>query len=89
MDKTMYQIRVKENDVNDYILGRISGILDWCEYTGDKVKSTDVLRIDGEWRFNCEMYHEAYLKIRNYIEACYPITRFEYFKIIGNQRVEA
>lgn len=89
MDKTMYQIRVKENDVNDYILGRISGILDWCEYTGDKVKSTDVLRIDGEWIFNCEMYHEAYLKIRNYIEACYPITKFEYFKIIGNQRVEA
>lgn len=89
MDKMMYQIRIKENDVNDYILGRISGILDWCEYTGDNVKSADVLHVKGEWIFNCEMYYETYLKIRNYITACYPNIKFEYFEFIGNQRVEA
>lgn len=48
MDKMSYQIRIKEIDVNDYILGRISGILDWCAYTGDNVKSTDVLHANGE-----------------------------------------
>ena len=89
MGKTMYQIRIKENDVNDYILGRISGILDWCEYTGDKVKSTDVLHIDGEWIFNCKMYYETSLEIRNYIKRCYPTIKIEYFEIIGNQMVEA
>lgn len=88
MDKMMYQIRIKENDVNDYILGRISGILDWCEYTGDNVKSTDVLHVDGEWILNCKMCYEAYLKIRNYIKRCYTDLKFEYFKIIGNQKVE-
>ena len=55
MDKMMYHIRVKEIDVNDYILGRISGILDWGGYTGDNVKSTDVLHANGEWVLNCEM----------------------------------
>ena len=89
MGKMMYQIRIKENDVNYYILGRISGILDWCAYTGDKVKSTDVLHDNGEWVFNCEMYYETYLKIRNYITACYPNIKFEYFEFIGNQRIEA
>lgn len=89
MDKIMYQIRIKESDVNDYILGRISGILDWCAYTGDKVKSTDVLCINGEWIFNCKMYYETYLEIRNYITACYPNIKFEYFKIMDNQMVEA
>ena len=89
MDKRRYQIRIKENDVNDYILGRISGILDWCGYTGDNVKSTDVLHVDGEWIFNCKMYYETYLKIRNYIERCYPYLKFEYFEIIGDQRLEA
>ena len=89
MGKTMYQIRIKENDVNYYILGRISGILDWCAYTGDNVKSTDVLHDNGEWVFNCEMYYETYLKIRNYITACYPNIKFEYFEFIGNQRIEA
>lgn len=89
MDKMTYQIIIKENDANDYILGRISGILDWCAYTGDKVKSTDVLCINGEWILNCEMYYETYIKIRNYITACYPNIKFEYFEIIGNQMVEA
>lgn len=89
MDKMSYQIRIKEIDVNDYILGRISGILDWCAYTGDNVKSTDVLHANGEWIFNYEMDYETYLKIRNYITACYPCSKFEYFRFIGNQRVEA
>ena len=89
MGKTMYQIRIKENDVNDYILGRISGILDWCSYTGDNVKSTDVLHVDGEWIFNCKMYYDTYLEIRNYIKRCYPNIKIEYFEIIGNQMVEA
>lgn len=80
MDKISYQIRIKESDVNDYILGRISGILDWCVYTGDKVKSTDVLRVNGEWIFNCKMDHETYLEIRDYITACYPNLKFEYFE---------
>jgi hypothetical protein len=89
MGKLMYQIIIKENYVNDYILGRISGILDWCAYTGDNVKSTDVLHVNGEWIFNCKMYYETYLKIRNYITACYPNIKFEYFKIMDNQMVEA
>ena len=89
MDKMMYQSRIEENDVNDYILGRISGILDWCAYTGDNVKSTDVLHVDGKWIFNCEMDYETYLEIRNYIKRCYPYHKFEYFEFIGNQRVEA
>lgn len=89
MDKMMYQIRIKENDVNYYILGRISGILDWCTHGGDKEKSTDVLHFDGEWIFNCEMYYETYLEIRNYIKRCYPDLKFEYFRFIGDQRVEA
>lgn len=89
MDKMTYQIIIKENDANDYILGRISGILDWCAYTGDKVKSTDVLRSNGEWIFNFKMYYETYIKIRNYITACYPNIKFEYFEIIGNRMVEA
>ena len=89
MDKMLYQIRIKESDVNDYILGRISGMLDSCMYTGIKVKSADVLHVDEEWIFNCEMECETYLKIRNYITACYPDRNFEYFKFIDNQRVEA
>ena len=89
MSKTRYQIIVKESDVNDYILGRISGILDWCAYTGDNVKSTEVVRFNREWIFNCRMYYDAYIKIRNYIEACYPNIKFEYFKIIGNKRFGA
>ena len=89
MGKLMYQIRIKENYVNDYILGRISGILDWCAYTGDNAKSTDVLYVDGEWIFNCKMYYETYLEIRNYIERCYPNIKIEYFEIIGDRRVEA
>ena len=88
MGKMMYQIRIKENDANDYILGRISAILDWRAYTGDNVKSADVLHFDREWIFNCEMYYETYLEIRNYIERCYPDLKFEYFEFIGNQRVE-
>lgn len=89
MGKLMYQIRIKENYVNDYILGRISGILDWCAYAGDNVKSTDVLHVNGEWIFNCKMYYETYLEIRNYIERCYPNIKIEYFEIIGDRRVEA
>lgn len=89
MGKLMYQIIIKENYVNDYILGRISGILDWYAYTGDNVKSTDVLHVNGEWIFNCKMYYEAYLEIRNYINRCYPNIKIEYFEIIGDRRVEA
>lgn len=91
MDKMLYQIRIKESEVNDYILGRISGMLDLCMYAGTKVKSADVLYVDvdEEWIFNCEMECETYLKIRNYITACYPDRNFEYFKIVDNQRVEA
>lgn len=89
MGKLMYQIIIKENYVNDYILGRISGILDWCAYTGDNVKSTDVLHVNGEWIFNYKMYYETYLEIRNYINRCYPNIKIEYFEIIGDRRVEA
>lgn len=86
MDRTLYQIRIKESDINDYILGRISGILDFCTYTGDKVKSGDVISVGGEWIFNYEMEDKIYHKIRDYITACYPDRNFEYFKFINNQR---
>ena len=89
MDKVTYQIRIKESDVNDYIGGRISGILDWCTYTGEKVKSTDVICLNGEWIFNFKMYYETFLKIRDYITRCYPNTKIEYFRIIDNQRIGA
>ena len=62
MGKLMYQIIIKENYVNDYILG---------------------------WIFNCKMYYETYLEIRNYINRCYPNIKIEYFEIIGDRRVEA
>ena len=88
MDKVMYQIRIKEKDINDYIGGRISGILDWCMYTGEKVKSADVICLDGEWIFNFKVHYETFLKIRDYITRCYPNTKIEYFRIIDNQRVE-
>lgn len=89
MDKILYQIRIKESEVNDYILGRISGMLDLCMYAGAKVKSADVLHFDGEWIINCEMEYETYLKIRDYITACYPDRNFKYFNIINDQRSEA
>lgn len=89
MDKMLYQIRIKDNDVNDYILGRISGILDWCGYAEGKIQSTDVLFINGEWILNCEIYYDTYLKVRKYITECYPNIKIEYFKIISNQIVEA
>lgn len=89
MDKMLYQIRIKDDNVNNYILGRISGILDWCGYAEGKIQSTDVLFIDGEWILNCEMYYGTYLKVRKYITECYPNIKIEYFKIIGNQIVEA
>lgn len=89
MDKILYQIRIEESEANDYILGRISGMLDLCMYAGDKVKSADVLHFDGEWIFNCEMECETYLKIRDYITACYPDHNFKYFKFINDQRSEA
>lgn len=89
MDKMLYQIRIKDNDVNDYVLGRISGILDWCGYAEGKIKSTDVLFINGEWILNCEIYYDTYLKVRKYITECYPNIKIEYFKIISNQIVEA
>lgn len=88
MDKILYQIRIKDSETNEYILGRISGMLDLSAYT-DKVKSADVLHVDEEWIFNCKMECETYLKIRNYITTCYPDRNFEYFKITDNQRVEA
>lgn len=88
MDKITYQIRIKKSDVNDYILGRISGILDWSTYTGDKVKSTDVICLNEEWIFNFKTYDETFLKIRDYIMKCYTNTKIEYFRIIDNQRVE-
>ena len=89
MDKMLYQIRIKEEDVNDYILGRISGLLDWCGYTGDKIQSADVLFSNGEWILNCEMYYGTYLYLRKYITECYPDIKIEYFKIIDDQRVKA
>lgn len=89
MDKLQYQIRIKESEVNDYILGRISGMLDFYAYDGVKIKSTDVLYVGGEWVFNCEMSHDTYLKVRDYITACYPNRNFEYFEINNHQRVEA
>lgn len=89
MDKILYQIRIKESELNDYISGRISGMLDFNAYDGTKVKSTDVLHVGDEWVFNCEMSHDAYLKVRDYITVCYPNRNFEYFKIINHQRVEA
>lgn len=89
MDKILYQIRVKDGNINDYILGRISGMIDFNMFTCDKVKSVDVLHSDGEWIFNCKMEHETYLDIRNYITACYPDRNFEYFKFINGQRSEA
>ena len=49
MEKTLYQIVIKEDNVNNYILGRISGILDWCGYDEGKIQSTDVLFSNGEW----------------------------------------
>lgn len=89
MDKMLYQIVIKENDINDYILGRISGILDWCGYTEGKIQSTDVLFTNGEWVLNCKMYYGTYIQIRKYITECYPDIKIEYFKIIDGQRVEA
>ena len=87
MEKTLYQIVIKEDNVNNYILGRISGILDWCTYT-DKIKETDVLHCNDEWIFNVKMYHETYLKVRDYLTKCYPNINMEYFTIIGDRRVE-
>lgn len=89
MEKTLYQIVIKEDNVNNYILGRISGILDWCGYDEGKIQSTDVLFHEGEWILNSKMYYGTYLKVRKYITECYPNIKIEYFKIIGNQRVEA
>ena len=89
MGKMLYQIVIKDGNVNNYILGRISGILDWCGYDEGKIQSTDVLFNDGEWILNCEMYYGTYLKVRKYITECYPNIKIEYFKIIGNQIVEA
>lgn len=89
MEKMLYQIIIKDGDVNNYILGRISGILDWCGYDEGKIQSTDVLFNDGEWILNSKMYYGTYLKVRKYITECYPNIKIEYFKIIGNQRVEA
>lgn len=89
MGKTLYQIRIKDDNVNDYVLGRISGILDWCGYDEGKIQSTDVLFNNGEWILNSKMYYRTCLKVRKYITECYPNIKIEYFKIIGNQRVEA
>lgn len=88
MDKKLYQIRIKKSEVNDYILGRISGMLDWSVYDGDRVKSTDVLLVEHEWIINCRMDHMTYLKIRDYITACYPNRKFKYFKFIKDKRIE-
>lgn len=88
MDELLYQIRIGENEINEYILGRISGMLDLCVYAGTKVKSADVLHVNKEWVFNCKMEYEAYLKIRNYITVCYPDRDFKYFKFVNDQRVE-
>jgi hypothetical protein len=89
MGEILYQIRVSEGEVNDYILGRISGMLDLCTYNGIKVKSGDVLQSDGCWIFNYELEYETYLKIRDYITICYPTLNFKYFKFINGTRVEA
>ena len=88
MDKILYQIRIKESEVNDYIIGRISGMLDLCAYAGKKVKSADVLHSGEKWIFNCEMECETFLKIRNYIAACYPDRNFEYFQFVDEQKIE-
>ena len=86
MDKTLYQIRIEESELTDYILGRISGMLDFYAYDGTNVKSTDVLYVGEEWIFNCEMSHDTYLKVRDYITKCYPNRNFKYFKIIKNKK---
>ena len=89
MNKVLYQFRIKESETNDYILGRISGMLDLYMYTGDKVKSVDVLHVDDRWIFNCKMDYETYLKVRNYITICYPDRNFEWYKFNNDQRIEA
>ena len=88
MDKILYQIRIKESEVTDYILGRISGMLDLCMYAGKRIKSADVLYVNEEWIFNCKLDHVSYLKIRDYITACYPSRNFRYFKFIDDERIE-
>lgn len=88
MDKLLYQIRIKERDMNEYILGRISGMLDFITHTYNRINATDVLWLNGEWIFNFQMEEWEYHKVRSYITVCYPGYDFKYFKYVNDEKIE-